>query len=304
MSQVNITVREFADSYKDIIGSGPDNQCSIDLINQARIIAYPLGLWVGLEVYRRISVVNGTFLLPYDLETIKGAKDWSGQSLNVTNVSYEDYCTCCGGSVLTRIEGRVYSPFTPSGLLPVSFRNANRRDNGVQIRVVYLDTFGSMHDETLEVNQLTETRLIHIPHTIKRISKPTTAGIIEIKECKNVVGYIYPVEKSPVYTLYCIQGHCVGSICINAKKKYIPYTLDDTEEILDINPEALTSFIIAIKAKLKRDSGWMSEYSQTVKFGKEFLEKELLNERDTSIGTHPVDYTNYFYDSLLQNSNQ
>lgn len=299
MSQINITVGEFISAYNNIIGSDEDSQCAYDVINRARITAYPIGDWVGTMVHRPISVNNCSFILPYDLETIKQAKNFNGRSIGINSlVSREEFCSC-NDEVLVRIDGRLYIPFQLTEKQPFSMFAVNAKDKGHKVRVSYLDWSGTMHDEEIELlhNARSQVKTRYIPKSILRITKGRTYGMVGVCQGSNKT-YLAPEDKVPSFTVYCADVKCNPCIVVFAKKKYIPYDTSDAGTVLDINPEALSSLIVAIKVKDSRKDGWTNEYAASVKFAKDFLNTELNNEKSTSIGIKAVDFTDGFADSL------
>lgn len=301
MSQINITVCEFIDTYSEVIGSDSTSKCSFDIINRARIIAWPIGDWVGTIEHLAIPRHGGRFILPSRIEVIKEAYGSVGLTHAVDNISgHAEFMRCCGNKYITKMEGRIYSPFQLTEKKPMLFRATNLDDEKVGLRVQYVDHSGSIHDETVSLLNLKGTRLRNIPAKILRISKPTTKGLIEIRQGGSCA-YIDAFEKAPSYTVYCIEGEfCGDCVMVRAKKKLIPYTLDDCNQILDINPEALSSFIVAVKAKDRRGEGWVQEYAAATKLGHDFLQKEIKNEVTVDNFVEPVEMLNSWADSFQQ----
>jgi hypothetical protein len=71
------------------------------------------------------------------------------------------------------------------------------------------------------------------------------------------------------------------------------------DSILDINPEALSSLVIAVKARSERAQNWIADYSNAVQLGKNFLKAEATNEEETSHGMTPVNMHNDFFDDVV-----
>lgn len=302
MSQINITVKEFIDAYPSVIGYDYTSQCAYDLINRARIIAYPIGDWVGTMAYRPVYLVKQCyFILPYDLDIIREAKCLNGRSLNLDSIISKDEF-CCGDPVLTRIGGRTYLPFQLTAVNPLCFYAINRKDKGSPVRVVYIDWSGTMHDEevTLGHTKHEATRLTNIPKTIMRIAKGSTHGNVTVTNSVDTA-FLAHNDKTPTFTVYEVGDICKSEcIAIYAKKKYIPYTLDDESAVLDINPEALSSLIIAIKAKDARSDNWVAEYGSAVSLAKNFLNAELTNEQSTLVGITAVNFHSQLTEDLRQ----
>ena len=301
MSQINITLQEFIDSNQSTIGFDSSSQCAYDIINRARIIAYPIGDWVGTMVYRPVELRGCFFTLPHDLEVIREAKNICGRLIGIDSVISRNEFDCCTDSLLTRIEGRVHFPFQLTER-QLCFWAINRADKGSKVRVVYIDWGGTMRDEELELGHTNNeaVRLSTYPRTITRLSKGSTHGYVIASDGVNV-GHLAPSDKNPMFTIYRINNLCNAQcIAIYAKKKYIPYSTHDSEAVLDINPEALTSLIIAIKAKDARAQGWLNEYSGAVSLAKNFLNAELTNEQSTTVGIAAVDYHSQLTESLNQ----
>jgi hypothetical protein len=305
MSQINMTVGEFIQTNSDIIGYDEDSQCAYDLINKARIIAYPVGEWVGTMSYEAIPVAaDGTFVLPSHLETIKHARGFnSGEDITIhSQIHPSQWERCCHGETLVRINGRIYSPFQLTEKAVVCFRAVNKQDEGVSVRVSYTDWSGSLRDETVSLLHYKKTRLKHQPKKINRIEKPRTVGPVEFSAgCS--IAYIDAIEKSPSYTVYCADTLCGGCVAIQAKKKYIPYTKADINEVIDINPEALSSLIIAVKYKEGRGENWTAQYGAAVKIAIDFLKQEVKSETSTEKGTEPVQSRDYYFESFLNQNN-
>jgi len=171
------------------------------------------------------------------------------------------------------------------------------------MRIVYIDWGGTMRDEELELGhtQHEAVRLTSYPRTIQRFTKGSKHGYVIASDGVNTAMFD-PSDKNPMFTIYRVNSSCNSKcIAIYAKKKYIPYSLDDEEAVLDINPEALSTLIIAIKAKDARQQGWLNEYSSAVTLAKNFLNAELTNEQSTLVGIAPVDYDSQLTESLNQN---
>lgn len=303
MSQINITVREFLRMYSDLVGSKPETQCAIDLVNQARIIAYPIGDWVGTIGYEYLPALNGLFSLPSEYEAIREAKAVCGKDnihIHTGPITAHDYSSCCGTMLITKLYGRSYLPFQLTEQTRLKFSAKNAKDEGAVIRVQYTDIAGSARDESAKLLFRKPTALKYIPKKINRISKNKTNGKILIQSGSSY-GYIEAYETNPSYSIYCSQiVSCSGPVYVRAKKKCILYTLDNLDDVLDINPEAVSSFILAAKVKSKQELNWSQDYQSAIKLGTDILKKEYVNEEDTSIGTHPVNMEESFFDSLIE----
>lgn len=300
MSKINITLGEFLEMYQDSIGHGSNSQCALDLINRARAVAYPMGDWVGTMVYRVIAVCNNCFMLPYDLDVIRSAKHNFGHEITINSViDKRTYCDC-GDCVMTRVDGRVYNPFVLTEKSPYYMWAINSNDVGKKVRVQYVTFSGSVHDETLELRhgRRKATRLRHIPFSITRIEKEPTVGLVGLAQGCNSA-YLYPHDSSPVYTLYWTNV-CASCIAISAKRRYIPYTINDLNSIVDIHPEALSTLIIALKAKDRKDPGWSKEHADAVRLAKDFLTMELSDETTQNKAMTVVDTDDKFINSLEQ----
>lgn len=304
MSQINITVREYIEMYSDIIGNDPEEQCSIDLVNKARIIAYPTGDWVGTVGYEKLSTNNGNFVLPTEYESIREAKYVCGGNVQVETgpINQSDYFSCASPVVITKLAGRTYSPIQLTENCALDILICNSRDEGKSIRVIYSDSNGSSRDETIILSE-TPTRLQYLPSSIKRISKQRTVGSVILRS-NGKEGIVKAFETSPVYSIYCIlpANSCSGAIYYKAKKRCIPYTIDDLDDPLDINPEALSSFCLATKFKSDREATWFSDYTGAIKLGKDLLKAEYLNEQETIVGIKPIFMSeDNFFEPLLDN---
>jgi hypothetical protein len=300
MSKINITLEEFLEMYQDSIGHGINSQCAFDLVNRARAVAYPMGDWVGTMVYRVVSVNANCFILPYDLEVIRSAKVNLGYHLTINSVvDRRAYCDC-DECVLTRVDGRIYNPFQLTGRAPYHVFAVNSNDKGKKVRIQYTSLAGSAHDETIELNHTKNksTRLRHVPFQINRIEKESTVGLVGISQ-GSTVAYLYPHDKSPTYTLYWTNVNS-GCVAINAKRRYIPYGRQDLGAIIDIHPEALSTLIIALKAKDRKDPGWAQEHADAVKLSKDFLTVELSDETTQNKAMTPVETEDHFINSLHQ----
>lgn len=301
MSQINITLKEFIDSNQGIIGFDFSSQCAYDLINRARIIAYPIGDWIGTMVYRPVALSGCFFTMPYDLEVIREAKNICGRHIGIDSIISRHEFDCCYESLLTRMEGRTHFPFQLTER-PLCFWAINKGDKGSKMRVVYIDWGGTMRDEELELGYTNSeaVRLFAYPRTITHLSKGSTKGYVIASDGVEVA-HFSPSDKNPMFTTYRLNNLCKATcIAIYAKKKYIPYSITDEEAVLDINPEALTSLIIAIKAKDARAQGWIAEYSSSVSLAKNFLNAELTNEQSTTVGIATVEYHSQLTESLNQ----
>ena len=182
---------------------------------------------------------------------------------------------------------------------PLSFFAVNMKDVGHIIEVSYIDGAGTHHDEeiTLLANQ-GRTRLRHAPSRVTRIKKGSTKGRIGVATSQ-LTDYLEARDKVPTFSVYCADV-CGCYRAIKAKKKYIPYTLDDLNEVLDVNPEALSTLIIAVKKKSANQQNWFQEYSATVEIARKFLAAEVRNKENTRQGIQAVVFDNTFMDSIEQ----
>lgn len=300
MSKINITLEEFLDMYQDSIGHGPNSQCAFDLINRARAVAYPMGDWVGTLVYRVVSVNSNCFMLPYDLEVIRSAKVNLGHPITINSIiDRREYCNC-GDCVLTRVDGRLYNPFPLTENSPYYVFAVNGNDVGKKVRIQYITSSGSAHDETIELRHTKNkaTRLRHIPATISRIEKGLTVGLVGVYQGSSLA-YLYAHDSSPTYTVYWTNVNS-GCVAISAKRRYIPYTREQLGYVIDIHPEALSTLIIALKAKDRKDPGWAQEHADAVKLSKDFLTVELSDETTQNKATAAVYTEDHFINSLHQ----
>lgn len=302
MSQVVMTLRQYIEDNKSSIGSGPEDSCSLSWVNKARIVAYPLGDWVGTIDYIGAPTYRGSFILPSFCEAIREIRRCASDESWVTQSVPREYYDQCGGEVImSRVAGRTYCPISV-GANTLSFSFLNSKDHEVELEVKYIDTSGSMRYEVLKVpHQRKGSALLgYIPSRVLKIQKPVTVGRVEV--CNgNEIGYIEPYETIPQYSIYQSTGlDCGGPLVVKVKKRCIAYTSSDLDSLIDINPEALTSLVIACRVKEDRSITFVQDYAALVTMATDFLKKELSNEHDTSRGTEPVNAHNYFFDDLLQ----
>lgn len=306
MSQVAITVRQFIDQNSAIMDYGSDSQCALDLLNQARVIAYPTGDWVGTIGYTGIPANRGEFLLPSCYDAIREVRQCSVNGIVSHQMQASDYNQCGGQIVLARLQGRAYCPIPCNGKNFYA-RCLNLQDVGKPVTFHYIDNAGSSRVQTINLQHASKVNqedfcLDYIPNQITKISKPVTIGRVHLTN-GNEIGYLESWEQLPAYSIYQTNGvNCGGPVYVKAKKKCIPYTSDNLDDLLDINPEALTSFLLAVKEKNNQGPDWITNYRNLIKFGTDFLKTELTNENDTSIGMSPVIMNDSFFDDLSLHS--
>lgn len=303
MSQVNTSIREFIRENQEIIGFDPEDQCAIDMVNKARVVAYPMGDWVGTVGYFAAPMHCGNFLLPSCYESIRQVRQCNSQGRVQLDIDSVEYNSCGGMIIMARLFGRSYCPITLNGC-PLSFSICNKQDEGKLLRVQYVDNKGSMRDENVIMVQspvMGGSTLNYIPGEIKRITKPVTVGMVRVTAGSST-GFIESWDRNPTYSIYTSTGtncNCDGPVYVKAKKKCIPYTLDNLDDVLDINPEALSSLVFAVKAKSRQQQDWFQNYQSLVRLAKEFLNAELQNETDTSVGMASVRMDDKFFNSML-----
>lgn len=304
MSQVNISVRQFINMYSETLGYSGDSDCALNLINQARAIAYPLGDWDGSLSLRSLPVVNGKLILPSKYETIKSARTPLGKIDIQNNIfidrSFYDCCTPCS---ITKMIDRSYLPFQLTAGYNLFFRILKDQDIGSLIQVSYNDTHGSPRHETIKLEEK-PAKLSYSPSVINNIVKDVTKASVMVSMAKDkksapiAQGLIYSNERNPTYSIYCTNVNC-GYILVEAKKKYIPYNEFDYDDPIDINPVSLVSFIIAAKAQSERGENWTQEYSQSVELGVNFLRKEAHDSAEINKAAEEVQLTERAYDDLI-----
>jgi hypothetical protein len=308
MSHRSISAREFIDEYFQVVGVNSDNECAYQLLNQARNLAYPLGDWVGTMDHRLINVTNGCFVLPSDLELIRGARNCYGDiiPIDLGHVTKDFYNHCDPQPLIVKSIGRIYSPFQSTENLPIYFHAVNGKDIGKEIRVQYLGTRGARYEDTITLRHLKPTKLKNHAARILRITKPRTVGLVAVyygSDSNNPSGvdYILAADTNPSYTVY--KSECAGTIAIESKKRMMPLSLDSADDVLDIHPEALASFITAIRARDERKDGWLNNYSAAVSLGVNYLKQEQINEAATNDGDIPVQYVSQLTNDLVDLQN-
>lgn len=307
MSQVSITVRQFISDNAALIGFRVDDPCALNLVNQARFIAYPTGDWVGTIGYTGIPTERGQFLLPAQFDAIREVRQCSVNGTVSANMQASDYYNCGGQIVVARLHGRAYSPIACNGR-HLYVKCLNLQDVGKVINFDYVDNLGSERNQDLILQHGSKQNgedwcLDYVPNVIRKIVKPVTVGRVYLTNT-SVIGYLEPWERIPTYSIYQTNGlHCGGPVYVKAKKKCIPYTEENLDDILDINPEALGSFLLAAKEKGNQGQDWITNYRNLVRLGTDFLKTELTNENDTSIGMTPVSMNDSFFNDLSIHSN-
>lgn len=305
MSQINTTVRDFIRENQEIIGFEPEDQCAVDMVNKARVIAYPMGDWVGTVGYFAAPMHCGNFFLPSCYESIRQVRQCNNQGRVQLDIDSVEYNMCGGLIIMARLYGRSYCPVMLNGC-PLTFTVCNKQDENKLIRVQYVDNKGSMRDENVKMAYpyspatFGASSLTYIPGEIKRITKPVTVGMVRVNS-GTAEGYIESWDRNPTYSIYTSTGtncNCDGPVYVKAKKKCIPYTTDNLDDVLDINPEALSSLVFAVKAKSRQQQDWLQNYQSLVRLAKEFLNAELQNETDTSVGMASVRMDDKFFNSL------
>jgi hypothetical protein len=302
MSLVNISVSEFLRLYQHVIGSDPDTQCAYDVVNAARMIAYSIGSWTGIISYESVPVHNGTVYLPAHLDVIREARCCNGDKLEISAYTKDMYVTC-GEPVGVKLMGRTAFPFQLTDHI-VMFRNISSKDNGKVMTVTYKDYAGSFREEEVTFNQ-DYIRLSYRVSNIIRITKDKTVGAVEgaissTSACDNLSSFLIDAfDVSPWYSVYCFHNVCPSCIAVEAKKRYRPYLIDyDENTILDLNAEALSFLVLAIKKKNSSEPTAMDEYSKAVAIGTGILTKEMNQDQGTKDGTVDVQLNESWAESI------
>lgn len=292
MSQISISVRDFIDTYQNIIGYSADSQCAIDIINKARIIAYSTGDYVGTTTQIGLILCDGCVVIPSNIDSIRNvyACDSSYMvSYNGIPVYKHDYCSCIKDKVVTKQIDRVAVPFLMGNPSVISIKSINKGDAGKEVVVDYIDSAGTYRKESINLLFQEPVRLQYTVKKVVAIKKPITNGDLIISQCDNNYK-ISSRETNPSYAVYKVEGNVCGCKCVvaKAKKRYIKYTLDNLDDMLDINPEGLTTLISAVKTRDKGDANWISLYSAEVSLATEFFRREKDLEEASDYAFHPT----------------
>ncbi len=303
---MNISVEEFIKSYGSILGQSEDSDCAYDLINKARHIAYPLGDWVGTMAYMGFNASKGVLTLPSDIDFIRGARSCNGiVDIDLGHITKELYCGCACNPVISKMLGRVYSPFQSTENATYFAYAVNLKDVGAELRVQYETGKGTRHDETISLLHLQPTTLRNRIGKILRVTKSVTHGAVAIAigdDPQNPVAidHISATDMNPTYARYCFP--CSGCLALEVKKRMIPYSKASAGDILDIHPEALSIFIAAVLDKDARKDGWQKSYSASVQLAVQFLKQEQINEEGTNDAQQEVQYHDHAFEQLVEDN--
>ena len=299
---MNISVEEFIKSYSSILGVGGDSSCAYDLINKARLVAYPLGDWIGTMDYMGFNASKGVLTLPSEVDFIRGARGSCGIiEIDAGHVTKEIYCGCRANPIISKKIGRVYSPFQSTENIPYFAYAVNKNDIGKQLRVQYENSKGTRHDEYVDLLHLQPTVLLGRPARILRVTKPVTAGAVAFSigvdpENPIEITYLAANDMHPTYSQYCFSFS--GCLALEVKKRMLPYSIESIDEILDIHPEALSILIAAVIAKDTRKEGWQKDYSASISLAVNFLRQEQINEDSTNDAQLSVQFHDYTFEEL------
>jgi len=303
MSVVNISVAEFLRLYQHTIGFESDSQCAYDTMNAARLIAYSIGSWTGTVVYESVPVHNGTVFMPAHIDVIREARCCNGDKLEISAYTKDMYVSC-GEPVGVKLMGRAAYPLQLTETPIIKFRNISSKDNGKEMTVTYKDYAGSFREESIIFTQ-EPIRLSYRVSNIIRITKPKTIGAVETtvgyaNECDvNHSFLIDACDVSPYYSVYCFHNTCPACIAVEAKLRYRPYQMDyDENTILDLNAEALSFMVLAIKKKNSSEPTAIQDYQAAVAIGTGILTKEMNQDQGTKDGTLDVQLNESWADSL------
>lgn len=303
MSVVNVSVGEFLRLYKHVIGSEPDSECAYDTMNAARLIAYSIGSWTGIISYESIAVHNGLIYLPAHLDVIREARSCNGGKIEISPYTKDMY-VACGDPVGVKLMGRTTFPAQLTETPIIKFRNINAKDNDEEMVVTYKDYAGSFREETVVFNG-EYIRLNYRASSIIRITKGKTVGAIEAvvahkNECDNDFSFLIDAfDTAPYYSMYCFHNVCNTCIAIEAKKRYRPYELDyDENTPLDLNAEALSFLVMAIKKKNSSEPTALADYQSAVAIATGILNKEMNQDQGTKDGTVDVQLDESWAESI------
>jgi hypothetical protein len=307
MSQVSITVKEFMRMYSDIIGFTSDSDCALDVINKARAVLYPGGNWDGTISYEIVRVVDGILVLPSHLDSIKSARICN-YDIGVSSMIDKDGYNNCGAACAVRLSSRLFLPFQlTEPFEQLSFTALNPKDDGKTILITYIDSKKSTRSESITLSYRNPAKLTYRPQEITGLTKDETISQVYLALGSNPKkptksGFL-PSDTNPSFSAYCLNvtGEC--NIAIEAKRRYRPYTSSDNNTNIDINPEALSSAIIAVKVKDARAEGWIQEYAQAIKFATDFLKAEQQDIASNNQAAQSVDYDDSMFNSFTNLNN-
>ena len=286
-------VIDFLTLHSDIIGSLPTHCDSINILNKARHILWPMGDWRGTMEYAQLNVAcqtNPCVFVPFPIETIKGA--WHAcKPVPVESCGYlliktkDDFCSCCCPEEITLIGNEKQSPIpfeiTNSGYL-FGFKLINKDFEGkATITITYLDSSTTEHTQEIVFEKAFKTYLLeNRAYKITAIYKSAHPIVLTSKDGTKLHRF-HSNEIEPKYSQYQVSGCPCTCIVIKGKKIFNLYTLDDLNDPLDLNPHALELIITARRNLKVDDVNSPAIYSAWTKLAREYLEKELEDKYES-----------------------
>lgn len=316
MSSIAITVRGFIDLYSETVQGSADDQCTIDRINRGRILAWNLNQWSGSVREIGVTLSSGCFVLPSCVFSVLGpARKYDDPPAFLFDGFFVSEGVEFRGDptkVITRKLNEVRVPFliSTSGYdAKLCFRCINAQDIGLDVLVRYIDKSGTLREEKIKLSQSME-KTKHVVREVLLISKPVTKGKVSIKGIRKngeyvYEGYINQFETLPTYSIYeTIEEGCScrcqssGCVVVRAKLRYYPITLETVDNILDINPQALSDFIQADRHRGSSSENALNLSSSFIKSATEFLFIEENKTEETDEGFKAVSFGEDFTTQL------
>tara|TARA_R110000868_G_scaffold13848_6_gene64406 strand:+ start:11462 stop:12379 length:918 start_codon:yes stop_codon:yes gene_type:complete len=305
-----MTIQDYINNAT-LTGGITDSCQAISMLNAARELLWPMDDFVGTIEYGCVMPNDSCFYLPSHIETIR--KAWGCKQnipINNENWYYVDQgfvSEICGDSVsLIRTDKSVVLPVSFPKSHQIGFRPSDSNDIGKSISVTTRNVFGSIVNENINLNSLTESSYGELAvEEIISINKPPTEGAVQVwarGECDEQKIYVIEAfEHSVRYWQYKSINAC-ECILIKGKKKYFPYKENDLYREIDIrNPSALQFASQAIEHQRSRN---YKEYQNALMIARTLLERTKEDLKKTSSPgviaqanvSMPIDNSNYGYE--------
>lgn len=278
----------------------------LEAINEARRILYPIGDWQDTVQPVCLNVCCNTVTLPSWGETIR--KAWLGrENLDIENQWYSSiecssFCRYCYSEVSSNLVdlGKRFATFRPYDKnFRVKVKGTDNEDKGIELTFHGVSEYG----ETVLLTRILGNAwqsIIADPindkwlRSISAVNKPITKGNVivyiwdPVREQEQVCAIYEPLDVNPQLRRYAFRLSGRNQVFAMVKKRFVE--LVDDRQLVDIHTDALIHVLHAITSRRNRDQ---QSYAVHIQAARNFLDKEIQNNRPTQASRMKIDMENY-----------
>lgn len=277
----------------------------LEAINEARRILYPIGDWQDTVEPTCLNVCCNTVTLPSWGETIR--KAWFGtEVIEIDNqwfasMEASTFRRCCYSEVTGNLVdlGKRFAVFRPYDKnFRIKVMGTDNRDKGVELTFHSRSEYG----ETLLLTRILGNAwqpVIADPandkwiNAITAVNKPVTFGDVRVyiwdpvRQVEYLAGVYEPHDVNPQLRRYAVRASGRYQIFAMVKKRFAD--LIDDRQLVDIHTDALIHVLHGITSRKNRDQ---NSYGVSIAAAKNFLDKEIQNNRPTQASRLKIDMEN------------